>query len=222
VQINTLISRNIPSVIMENLPEFELDKRAVPFDGRRPAPGPVTLVEPGEIIVDNEDPGFTQQYKETKSLLKRMLPGKNTDEDEKYHGMVYWRNNPRWLATTDSKFFGKYVRSGHYTNKGDGDRKVSWSAEISDGGFHDIYYYVSKISPPWQRGRDKQEFGRNHFLVHHDDGIEETEIDLDSAEEGWNFLGSFYISPGTATVEMTNESEKGRFVTADAVKWIKR
>ncbi|MCK4538428.1 MAG: hypothetical protein KAV42_06480 [Candidatus Krumholzibacteria bacterium] len=222
VEINTLISKNIPSVIKVNLPEFELEKKAVPFDGQRPAQRPVSFIEPGEIIVDNEDPGFMQEQKETKSLLKKMLPDRGVDEDEKYHGMVYWKNVSGWLPTTNSKFFGKYVRSAHYTNKGDGDKKVSWNAEIADGGFHDIYYYVSKISPPWHRRSEEQQFGKNHFLIHHDDGTEETEIDLDSAEEGWNFLGSFYISPGTATVEMTNKSDKGRFVTADAVKWIKR
>ncbi|HSG29496.1 MAG TPA: hypothetical protein VLA34_13535, partial [Candidatus Krumholzibacterium sp.] len=222
IEINTLISRNIPSVITESFGDFELDKKATPFEGRRELDEVVRLEEPGEIVVDNEDPGFRAEVKETRSFIKRLLPGQGIDEDEKYHGMVYWRNSPRWLPTTNSKFYGRYVRSAHFTNNGKGDRKVSWSAELEESGFYDVYCHIAKIAPPWRHRGDEQEYGTNQYLIHHDDGIEDTDIELDSAEDGWNFLGSYYISGGTAVIEMTNKSEKGRFVTADAVKWVKR
>ncbi|NIA32100.1 MAG: hypothetical protein GWP06_19600 [Actinobacteria bacterium] len=41
------------------------------------------------------------------------------------------------------------------------------------------------------------------------------------SEEGWTFLGTFYMSAGDAKIELTNKSN-GRTVIADAVKWVKR
>lgn len=222
VEINTLISKNIPSLINQSFSDFELESRAAPFDGRRTAGEPVAPGEPGEIIVDNEDPGFVPEQKEARSLLKRLFPGRQPDEDVKYHGMIFWRNIPRWLPTTDSKFYGRYVRSAHFTNKGRGDRKASWTTELAESGYYDVYCHISRISPPWHRRDHEQTYGSHNFLIHHDDGIEDTDIDLNTADDGWNFLGSYYISRGTAKIEITNKSDKGNFVTADAVKWVKR
>ncbi len=221
-QINTLVSKNIPSVIEMTFEDFELDGKAVPFAGERTVDQPVRLLERGETIVDNEDPGFVPQQKEARSLLKRLMPGRQPNDDEKYHGMAFWRDAAKWIPTTNSKFFGRYVRSAHYTNAGSGDRKTAFNAKLTESGFYDIYYYVSKIAPPWRHPGEEQEFGSNHFLIHHDDGMEETEIDLNGATEGWNFLGSYYLTAGETVVEMTNKSGEGRFVTADAVKWVKR
>jgi len=58
-----------------------------------------------------------------------------------------------------------------------------------------------------------------HFKVYHDDGMEEIVIDYQTADPGWNKLGTYYLSPDTAKVELTNKSE-GRIVIGDAVKWI--
>ncbi len=58
-----------------------------------------------------------------------------------------------------------------------------------------------------------------NFRIYHDDGIEEISLDYESAEPGWNKLGTYYLSPDTVKVEMTNKSD-GRAVIADAVKWV--
>jgi hypothetical protein len=60
-----------------------------------------------------------------------------------------------------------------------------------------------------------------HFQVEHDDGSEEISLDWGNAENGWNLLGSYYLSPDTARVLMTNRSE-GRTVSGDAIKWVKQ
>jgi len=72
-----------------------------------------------------------------------------------------------------------------------------------------------------QGGRSRGESGEYHFIIHHDEGPEETLLDLRNAEEGWNPLGSYYLSEGETKVEMTNESS-ARVVLADAIKWVKR
>ena len=79
---------------------------------------------------------------------------------------------------------------------------------------------------PTQGGTDRQ--GRNvpmvttlQFLIYHDDGREDVTIDFETADPGWNRLGTYYLSPGPVKVEMTNNST-GRYVIGDAIKWVKR
>jgi len=38
-------------------------------------------------------------------------------------------------------------------------------------------------------------------------------------EKGWNYLGSFYITPETAKVELSNKTV-GSYLFADAIKWV--
>jgi hypothetical protein len=60
-----------------------------------------------------------------------------------------------------------------------------------------------------------------HYLVHHDDGVDEAILDMKNAQNGWALLGTYHVSAGTAEVELTNKSG-GRVVFADAVKWVKQ
>ena len=59
-----------------------------------------------------------------------------------------------------------------------------------------------------------------NFKIYHDDGVDDAVLDVTQSEGGWTFLGTYYISPDTARVELTDKS-KGRMVVADAVKWVK-
>ncbi|MCX6226222.1 MAG: hypothetical protein NTV01_15975 [Bacteroidia bacterium] len=60
-----------------------------------------------------------------------------------------------------------------------------------------------------------------HFTVFHSEGKEDITVPLKTAETGWNKLGSFYFAADTAKVTMNNKNT-GRFVVADAVKWVKQ
>jgi len=223
VMANTFVSRNLPALLDIRLPgELEEKKKAVPFDGEIVKEKPVSLFLAGETVVDNEDPGFTFTSGGSKSLLKRLIPRGPRAEDTKYVGMRLWDETNRWQPTIDSKFYGGEIRSAHFISSGKGDLKATFTADIGKSGHYDVYYYVSKISSPWGRHRHEEaDYGKYHFLIYNDDGVEETELDLNSAEEGWSYLGSYYISAGDARVELTNQSE-GRVVIADAVKWVAR
>ncbi|MDZ7378054.1 MAG: hypothetical protein ONB06_01785, partial [candidate division KSB1 bacterium] len=74
--------------------------------------------------------------------------------------------------------------------------------------------------PGPRTGERPRDSGQYHFRIHHDDGVDEVLFDRASAEEGWNFLGRYYLSGDSAKVELTNESD-ARVVFADAVKWVK-
>ena len=234
--INTLISKNIPNSIASDLGKLELNRYAEPFTKEIIIEDYRGTANPYEIIVDNEDPGFETHIEITESFLKKML-NISTESKEKYPGLVWWRPPVEWQATTNSFFFGKFVRSAHYAKAGSGQNIVSWTPTLSVKGNYDVYTYieprVTKVSKG--RGGGKKEIrveGANkggpvqsdyqfHYKVYHDDGVENVILDVNSAEQGWNFMGTFYMSSGTAKVELSNESN-GAIVIADAIKWVRR
>jgi len=221
--INTMISKNLPSISTERFEEMELNDKAAPFDGEQILPYSVQKPEFHEIIVDNEDPGFTAANPTSQSKLKRLLKISSSDDDETYSGMQFWRPPTRWVATTGSDFYGQMVRSAHYTRAGKGERKAVWTAILPESGQYEVYAYVYRMRRMGRRGRDggNEPDEQYHFNIHHDDGTDETLLSMKNAENGWNFLGGFYFSADSARVELTNESP-GRVVVADAVKWVKQ
>lgn len=222
--VNTLISRNLPSIMTSQFEDIELKKNATPFDGQIVLDELPSFTQPGEIIVDNEDPGFQFVNPGSTSPLKRLLRI-SSDDEERYVGMQFWRPPTRWVATTGSNFYGDVVQSAHYTRAGDGERKVVWNTVIPENGYYDVYAYVGQMRRMGRRGRggDRNESVNDayHYIVSHDDGTEETVLEIENAEDGWNFLGGFYFSADSARVELTNESP-GRVVMADAVKWVRK
>jgi hypothetical protein len=219
--VSTLVSQNIPVVLHTNFAEFDLNERERPFDGERVLETPLRVAEPNEIVVDNEDDGFEAGGKTTHGFLGLRFRQRAARDDEKYEGIQFW-NIPsnRWVPTTHSDFYGAYVRSALYTKAGDGKTPASWKASIPESGTYEVYYYVSKIRRPWGRGSNEK-LGQYHLEITHDDGTDEVALDIDEADAGWNYLGTYYLSSGEASVRLTNESS-GQIVIADAVKWVKR
>jgi hypothetical protein len=71
--------------------------------------------------------------------------------------------------------------------------------------------------PGGGQGGGDEEKGEYHFFITHDDGETEQTLQVETAEAGWNSLGSFYLSPGKATVVLTNLSAR-KTIIADAIK----
>jgi hypothetical protein len=63
--------------------------------------------------------------------------------------------------------------------------------------------------------------GKKFFVIFHQYGQEEVEIDLEDAEPGWTLIGSFTLDAGPNKIELTDKNEAG-YVVADAVKWVKK
>ena len=238
--INTLISKNIPNSITSMMGTLELNRSAEPFTGQNIIENYTGNQNPDEIIVDNEDPGFETHIEITESFLKKLL-NISTESEEKYPGISAWRPPIEWQATTNSLFYGKFIRSALYAKAGSGQNKVSWTANISEAGNYDIFTYieprVTRMSRMSRMGRGRgnresrnessrtggleQSENQYHYQIYHDDGIENAILDVSNAEQGWNFLGTFYISSGSAKVELSNESS-ATIVIADAIKWTRR
>jgi ABC-type transport system involved in multi-copper enzyme maturation permease subunit len=219
--VKTFVSRNLPSTLMFPLGDLPLNEKALPFDGERVTRDPVQPNLPGEIVVDNEDPGFRVEETQTASLVRRLLR-RRASEEEKYVGMRFWNPPADWKATIDANYFGRIVRSAHFVRSGTGDKVAAWMAQLPENGYYEVYTYVPRMRGfgrgPRERERPR---GKYHFRVYHAGEVEEVILDLGQAEEGWNSLGSFYFTAGEARVELSNESD-ARVVVADAVKWVRR
>jgi len=229
VTINTLTARNLPSTISRPFDDFQQNPKAAPFDGERILSEPVSLVGPGELVGDNEDPGCRVTAGRGGSPLRRLLGAGRANNEERYVAMQFWRLPSEWKATVQAGFYGQYVRSAYFTKPGAGDKVVTWTTPLPGPGYYGVYYYNGGAMPGFMRmgpggggrpGERPRDSGQYHFRIHHDEGVDEVLFDRATAEGGWNFLGRYYLSGDSATVELTNKSD-ARVIFADAVKWVK-
>ncbi|MDN5216330.1 hypothetical protein QQ020_29955 [Fulvivirgaceae bacterium BMA12] len=219
--INTMISKNIPSVINLSLGQFEMNTRAKPSQGE-------LIVQDEddaglkEIIVDNEDQGFSTFSPIQEPYFRKLILENRKERNQKYYG-VWRRSATQWRPTTGSSYFGKYIRSAHFTRPGKGEKLAIWQATITEEGYYDVYVYLSGEdgNNAFSQNQSQRKNINYRYHVSHDDGEDEITVDISRAERGWNFIGSFYFSNGTAKVTLSDESEN-RSVFADAVKWVKQ
>ncbi|MCE4563727.1 hypothetical protein INQ51_05345 [Maribellus sp. CM-23] len=214
VILNTMTSKNVPQTMMEGFREIEEDPKGKPEEKEIVTDVPVQLKQPNETVVDNEDPEFKITSNHHVSLLEKMIV-KEKEQTRRYQGVNWWRPPTSWTATTNDEFYGEYVRSGYYIKGGEGDQVATWNVPVQKAGYYDVYFHLYKMR---QRGRDRgEDKGNYNFIIHGDDGPEEVALDIPNAETGWNHLGSFYFSPDTAKIELSNKTQL-RMVFADAVK----
>ena len=219
ITINTLTSRNIPAELRLPLDNIEEDKKATPFEGEKILDMPVRLAEDGEFISDDEDSTFRFTVSDDKSLLQKLLLSEDVSQD-KFTAFNTWRAPRTWKATTNSGFFGKFIRSAHYVKSGDGSKKAIWSIPIKGDGTYEVFSYITKM----RRGprRDNQEAaGEYTYTINHNGEKENVVVDLKTIDDGWNSLGSFYFSGDTVKIELGNKSA-AQVVVADAIKLVKQ
>jgi hypothetical protein len=235
MSVNTLVSTNLPSTISYPFPQLEQIRGFEPFDGLKPIDLFYSVSTPGDIIVDNEDIGFSVLGQATESRLVRWLKINKKDESLPYQSMTFWRPPQFWTPIIQSGFYGELIRSAVYVKSGDGGLTAEWRTLLTKPGYYDIYAYINPMTarmgmrmgggPGGQgggRGGAPQEISDEyHFTVYHDEGTDEVTLALKTAETGWNHLGSFYYSADTAKVSL-NDKNSGRTVVADAVKWVKQ
>lgn len=218
--INTLTSRNIPSELRIQLEDIEEDTKATPFEGEKISDVPVRLVEDGEFICDDEDASFRFTKTADYSLLQRLLL-KEDQSKERFIGFNTWRAPRTWRATTNSSFFGEFIRSAHYIRSGDGSKRVSWTIPLKDAGTYEVFTHLIKSDRRGPR-RDNQEGGGEYtYTVFHNGEKEEIVIDMKTIDNGWNSLGTFYFSGDSARVELGNKTS-AQVVVADAIKLVKQ
>jgi hypothetical protein len=230
LQMDTTISRNIPSTLNMNLWQQRPEEAETFFEGEKTTPYEENRFDtPGEYIVDNEDPGFAVAGggdNRIRSAIRRLFDRSSAETEY----LDYNPTNPpgRWMPVILQNFYGTILHTGHMIKVGEGSNRVSWTVNLLDSGSYDIYFYnetMGRGSGRGQRGgnrggrrRPSQE--EKHFIVHHEDGTEEIAFDIQESSQGWVLLGTFRLAAGTNTIEQTDKG-KGAFLTADAVKWVR-
>ncbi|XOV94955.1 MAG: hypothetical protein ACFHWX_09645 [Bacteroidota bacterium] len=218
ITLNTIISRNIPSVIDMSIGALVTLEAGQLFEGERLVHD--ETITANEVIVDNEDPGFHTYSPIKPTYLRAYLDSRN-DSDKKYYGN--WnRSYAKWLATTGSDFYGNVIRSAHFTRAGGGEKVSTWTPTLESEGFYDIYVYMKGKNQNEYIGQNRENKQFNyHYIINHGDGSDEVQFNLSNAESGWNYLGSYFFNKSGGSINLTDESEIG-LVYADAVKWVKQ
>lgn len=237
--VNTIISGNIPSsfsVFLRSATErniVNLEEYA------RDVSEAVKMYEEGEIVVDNEDPGFSYVSVSNASKVKQFIDSRKEEQEKiNYRSMNPWRTPATWTATAHSGMFGTTIRSAMVVGSGDGSNTAQWSTQLEDAGFYDVYVYIpvsAMFRGPSGRDRNDRSGGRGRgrgrgpefadrgtvyrYTVSSNEGTEAVEFTLERPEDGWNRLGTFHFPADTATVMLSNNTNGSR-VIADAVKWV--
>lgn len=218
LQTNTLVSKNIPNSFNKRFEKYKKSEEA-PFEGIRE----IKELKTKDIIVDNEDPGFSVQEVKNEKILKRFVNSFKTTSIDRYKKFYFWRPPTAWTLFAQDGQYGKYVKSGYYCNSGDGSRTATWEADIKESGFYEVYFYYS-ASNKWSWRRNRNKSSSNYKLdIYADSGIEKLDLDISQANETykWLPLGSFYFSKGKAKVVLNNKTNNN-YVIADAIKWVKK
>jgi hypothetical protein len=218
MRIYTNISRNLPNNLIYDFSTFDELKKVGIFDSIREIDFFEKLELPNEFVVDNEDEGFMYSQSTGESYLKSQVNKlKKNSGRYKYTRIHSWDPPGNWKFVLHSDLYGRYIRSGLYIKSGDGKKSASWNAKINQAGTYDVYCHILRITNEWQRKKERLSY---RFKVYHDEGFDEINLLDEELENGWIFLGTFYISPENAKVELSNTSS-GNIVCADAIKWVK-
>jgi len=215
MNIFTHISLNLPNNLVYDFGSFNETKKTAIFDDIIDCEPFDNMLVDGEIIVDNEDSLFTYHHESKKSYLKNLIDSKK-DPGYGYSKIRYWNPPTEWKNVLRSGFYGKYVRSAEYTKSGHDERTATWTGPIEHDAYYDIYCHIEKININRRRETKKADY---NFKVFHQGGVEKIHLTDGDLENGWNYLGTYFITPSTAKVELSNESV-GTMVFADAIKWI--
>ncbi len=154
-----------------------------------------------EIIVDNEDEGFSMPVRRVQRYLRPGLEGGN------------------WSVVENTYSFGRYENNFRMKSGGDGAQPAVWKATLPYAGEYDIAYY---FLPRRINGSSRNGFysgaSEYHIKMTHSGETTELTIDPDQLQPGWNALGRFRFEAGEEAVFELSDLSDGR-IYADAVRW---
>ena len=215
MNIYTHISLNLPNNLIYDFGSFNETKKSAIFEGIEDCELFINLSNDNEIIVDNEDSLFSYYHESKKSYLKTLIDSKK-DPGHGFSRIRYWNPPTEWQKVLRSGFYGKYVRSAMYTRSDYEGRIAQWNAPINNAAYYDVYCHIEKINIGRRRETKKVDY---NFRIFHEGDVEEINLTDGDIENGWNYMGTYFITPSTAKVELINKSV-GPMVFADAIKWV--
>ena len=221
LKVNTNLSHNVPSKY-----EFDYVDRTQFPTTRDTTAGifPISAEEfapaPGEIIVDNEDKGFSVTNGKQKHKLKDLF---RKEPKNRFTEFVPFFAPAEWTETADVWCYGDIVKSAFFKKSGTGQACATWTAELPEGGYYEIAVWNAK--QPNVRyiigtadGGEKRAERNYRYIVRYGEEEETVAIDLEPEENGWVSLGHFDLPAGEVSITLTDETT-GEYVIADAVKF---
>jgi hypothetical protein len=227
--LNMNLSRNLPAVLMISLarPTPDTSQYELPV-GRD-----YFLPDTGEIIVDNEDPGFTMIHPATRFTLQEWFqktPPRKYSTDISHADVT--SGERRWTPFINAETHGLAIRSAVKKAAGKGDARLEWKATVTRPGTYEVYVTIPWNFAPFTlkstyangtttfnyAGSDKQEV-LQHYTLTTAGGTEEASIDLTTGR-GWRSLGRFRFTPGDYTVTLSDRGVTDQIIIGDAVKWV--
>ena len=149
-----------------------------------------------EIIVDNDDKGFSMPIRRVTHYSRPELKGGN------------WRERNLPMA------YGRYEKNYRQKKPGDGAQPAVWAAHIPKTGEFDLSYYF-----PDQATAKREGIAPTFTLsVFHAGKIDTLKMKRDQMKAGWNHLGRYkFVEGEDAVVELSDRAEGTLY--ADAVRW---
>lgn len=151
---------------------------------------------PVEIIVDNDDDGFSMPVRRATRYFRPGLKGGN------------WREQGMPMA------FGRFETNFRMKPPGDGAQPAVWTAQIPRDGEFDVGFYF--LDPAMAR---RFRIGSTFILtIFHGGKADTLEMERDQMKAGWNYLGRYKFAEGEEAVVELSDRAEGRLY-ADAVRW---
>ncbi len=152
--------------------------------------------DPIEIIVDNDDKGFSMPIHRVTRFSRPGLKGGN------------WRERSLPVA------YGRYAKNYRQKKPGDGAQPAVWTAQIPRDGEFDVSFYF-----PDQATAKREGIAPAFTLtVFHAGKVDTLKMERDLMKAGWNHLGRYkFVNREEAVVELSDRAEGVLY--ADAVRW---
>ena len=207
------LNRGPFTVVVPAIDEERIE-RSEPLRGSRPVS--VSAQAVGEIVVDDLDDGF--RVEETAKRPWWRLGARSGDEETDHGLPVLAFGNPpsRWSRTPSERAYGKYRHTAVVIRGGRGLQRAIFAAEVPGPGAWELDLHLPNKSG--QFGLLASKRGTWHLTI--EDGADSYDVtfDADSAEDGWNSLGSYELSGGEVRLVLADDTD-GRVVIADAIRW---
>jgi hypothetical protein len=171
---------------------------------------------PGEVVVDDSDPGFSVVHARrgdgTRAWLQRVngKPG------------VPVVATGKWNTFLDARSRGLFILGEHRKLAGSGRHPVRWTARVEEEGMHEVSAYLAprmNLSVGVGTSPDEATEAFQHYAVSTAGGVEEVSVNIIPC--GWISLGRFRLPAGECSVTLDDRGEKGQVIIADAVKWVR-
>ena len=217
LNLNTYLSLNRKSIRLP-VRHSETVSGGAPFVGSRPSKW--QPADPG-IVVDDLDAGFSVAWAGTGT--RRLGNGQTTGQSI---GAVpeysHLESKPGWHRQEDELTvgWGRYRRTLVRTPAGSGDASASFTTDLPQAGTWRLSYHLpgTRISHGVSGWGLPDYFGTLQIEVVAVGFRSPVTLDGTTAEQGWNFVGTFDLPAGPVTVVVTDASD-GDVVVADAVHW---